>query len=531
MEIPALPEEDIEAALQQVLSSNTFAAVGRLSKFLSYVVRTTLAGRQEQIKETVIAIDVYGRDADFDPRTNPMVRVDASRLRRRIKEYYAEEGAEDDFRIELPKGTYVPRFIRVRVSEDESTSLNPLPVQDALNFPCIGILEFATIGETDNHLGQGLTEEIKHNLQRFADLRVIAPHANSQGEALRQLNEVNAQYLLEGSVQLSGDRVRVITSLLNLSTNERLWSERWDRMLEPETLFDLQDEIAERTVGNVASPYGVINRDRLKQSRRMPPAKDVQTYAWVVRYYDYQRYETAEVNTTLREVFLNAVKEDENHAHAWAILSHLELDRWRFEFQPGLAAQESIDRSDEYANKALTLDPSNTLALHSLVNVCAHRKNYDQFVAMANRMMAVNPCEARAIGWISMWYAMFEDWSTAMEYARRAKQLNPLDTSTADVAEMFCALHESDGALAWSLIEPYQGLKVRWAQACVMLCAYMSERHELAVSVLSEMLELYPSINLEDEFRKYPFSDSKIEWILDVVGQVQAVQKRTSSIR
>ncbi len=529
MEVPALPEEDIEAALHRVLSSNTFAAVGRLSKFLSYVVRTTLDGRQEQIKETVIAIDVYGRDADFDPRTNPLVRVDASRLRRRIKEYYEEEGAEDDFRIDLPKGTYVPRFIRVEVSEDAPASPNPAPVpaQDALSFPCIGILEFATIGETNNALGRGLTEEIKHNLQRFADLRVIAPRADSQDEALRQLNDVNAQYLLDGSVQLSGDRVRVIAGLLNLATNEQLWSERWDRTLDPATLFELQDEIAERTVGNVASPYGVINRDRLKQSRRIP-ANDVHTYGWVVRYYDYQRYETAEVNAMLREVFLNAVKEDSTYAHAWAILSHLELDRWRFEFQPGLVAQKSIDISDEHASKALTLDPSNTLALYSLANVHAHRKDYDQFVVMANRVMSVNPCEARAIGWIGMWYAMFENWDAALDYARRARQLNPLDTSTSDVAEMFYALNRGDYESAWSLIEPYQDLKVRWAQACVMLSAFTSQRRELAASILSEMLHIYPGISFEDEFRKYPFSDSTLDWMLGVLGQIQEFRKSES---
>ncbi len=525
MEGPGLPVEDIEAALNQILTSETFAAVSRLSKFLNYVVQTTIAGRQDQIKETVIAIDVYGRDADFDPRTNPLVRVDASRLRRRMKEYYAEEGAKDDFRIELPKGTYVPRFVRIDPPMGVSKRPVPLavPVQGASNLPSIGIVEFSSLTNEHSYIGSGLTEEIKHDLQRFADVKVIAPRGVPEEEALNLIKSVDAQYLLAGSVQIAGDQMRVIAELQNFATSELLWSERWDRTLNATSLFELQDEIAERVVGNVASPFGVINRDRLKHVS-VRNRQDVDTYEWVVTYYEYQRYETREVNSTLREVFYRFVKDDPNYPQAWAILSHLEVDKWRSDFEPNLAASTSLNRAEEYATKAISLERSNTLALYNLANVFAHRKEYEWIVQCSNQVLTVNPCDARAIGWISMWYAMFEKWDIAMEYASRARQLNPLDGSTADIAELLHALHSEDYNRAWKLIESYKDLQVIWAQVLVMICAYKVKKFDLAISVLNKLRGSDPGLDLKKEFGKYPYSDSRISWFVEVADQIDRHQ-------
>ena len=87
-----------------------FRTSGRLREMLRYTVEESLNGRAEELKETVIGLDVFERDTSYDPRIDPVVRVMAGRLRNRLAEYYGAEGIGDPLRIEYPKGTYAPNF-------------------------------------------------------------------------------------------------------------------------------------------------------------------------------------------------------------------------------------------------------------------------------------------------------------------------------------------------------------------------------------------------------------------------------------
>lgn len=103
------PQGRVDVELARVLSSRTFAPSRRQQRFLHYLVHHALNGNHAILKETVVAVEVFGRCADrFDPRADSIVRVEARRLRQRLLRYYAEEGADAPLRIELPVGSYVP---------------------------------------------------------------------------------------------------------------------------------------------------------------------------------------------------------------------------------------------------------------------------------------------------------------------------------------------------------------------------------------------------------------------------------------
>src|SRR4249920_2003415 len=84
-----------------------------LCRFLRYIVEETLAGRASGIKEQVLGLEVFDRGHDFNPRLDPIVRVQARNLRSRMAKYYEGPGKYDPIRIELPKGTYIPVFHEV----------------------------------------------------------------------------------------------------------------------------------------------------------------------------------------------------------------------------------------------------------------------------------------------------------------------------------------------------------------------------------------------------------------------------------
>jgi hypothetical protein len=125
--------DQIRTQLNRVLTGTEFEQADRAKAFLSFIVTAALNGRGNQIIETVIAVEALGRSTSFDPKTDPIVRVEAGRLRSRLKSYYDSEGAQDPILITLPKGSYVPEF-----AERVQPAKSPAPPHRRLSVPLFG---------------------------------------------------------------------------------------------------------------------------------------------------------------------------------------------------------------------------------------------------------------------------------------------------------------------------------------------------------------------------------------------------------
>jgi tetratricopeptide (TPR) repeat protein len=119
---PAL-DADLQVAvseqLKRILDDGQFLSSMRSSRFLQFVVERTLAGRAAEIKELVIAVELYERAETYDPKADSTVRVEASRVRAKLERYYTRSGAQDPIRITIPRGAYVPQFERVAADGPE----------------------------------------------------------------------------------------------------------------------------------------------------------------------------------------------------------------------------------------------------------------------------------------------------------------------------------------------------------------------------------------------------------------------------
>jgi hypothetical protein len=103
---------EVLAALDRLRRSQTLSGSEKLIQFLSFVVETTVNGNAGYLKETIIGISVFGRTPDYDPKMDSVVRSQAWRLRSKLIKYYQTEGAEDSLIIDIPRGSYVPLFVR-----------------------------------------------------------------------------------------------------------------------------------------------------------------------------------------------------------------------------------------------------------------------------------------------------------------------------------------------------------------------------------------------------------------------------------
>jgi len=104
--------DDIRQELGRIINSSPFRDAFRLTSFLSFIVEMTLAGNVSKLKAYTIAVEALGRGADFDPQTDPIVRVEAVRMRQALARYYSGIGRDDPLVIEVPRGSYVPAFRR-----------------------------------------------------------------------------------------------------------------------------------------------------------------------------------------------------------------------------------------------------------------------------------------------------------------------------------------------------------------------------------------------------------------------------------
>jgi hypothetical protein len=167
--------EAIRAQLDRLLLSRQFQRSRRRRQFLEYIVNETLAGRSDRLTGYNVALDVFGRPDTFDPAIDPVVRVEAGRLRDKLREYYAGDGQRDPIHIDLPKGTYTPQ---IELRHEDRIAPQPMPTTCAVSstVPSVAVLSFDDLSADQNlgYLGDGVAEDIITALSPFPDLRVVA---------------------------------------------------------------------------------------------------------------------------------------------------------------------------------------------------------------------------------------------------------------------------------------------------------------------------------------------------------------------
>jgi TolB-like protein len=103
-----IPVQAVREHLERIVADDLFSGAARLCRFLRFTVESKISGREEQVKEFVIGREVFDRKDGYDPRLDPIVRVEARRLRAKLAEYYEGRGREEQLRLEYPRGSYIP---------------------------------------------------------------------------------------------------------------------------------------------------------------------------------------------------------------------------------------------------------------------------------------------------------------------------------------------------------------------------------------------------------------------------------------
>ena len=310
-------DEQAATQLDRILASKAFRQADRLKRFLSFVVQETLAGRGERLKEFVVGMEVFGKDKSFDPRNDPIVRVQARRLRTQLTRYYREEGPEDSLVIELPKGGYAPILRHVK----PVAAKRPVkPVLVSRN--TVLVLPFADYspGGAQKHFCQGVTEEIVHALTGMEAIRLVAWRPLNSAEpavdAREAAERVNAAMIVTGSVRQAGNQLRIGASLVETASGCYIWSHSMDRDLE--NTFAVQEEVARAVATEIRTQMAMAAHHAKEPGR---PTENLAAYNLYLqgRYHLNQR--TEEGLRKAVELFEKAIVEDAQYAQAYSGLA------------------------------------------------------------------------------------------------------------------------------------------------------------------------------------------------------------------
>src|SRR6185503_16905431 len=185
--------QGVRAHLEHVLRSPHFDGSTRSREFLRYVVDEVLAGRAAYLKQAAIAVEVFGRKPDFDAVIDPIVRVQAGRLRRSLERYYLLSGESNSLRIELPKGSYAPVFVETA----EMPAARVASAENSHDWPTVVVHPIVPDTARDEAPCAQLREELTAELCRYGVVRVTRP-----GDAGRaEQPTTNARFELHGTAR------------------------------------------------------------------------------------------------------------------------------------------------------------------------------------------------------------------------------------------------------------------------------------------------------------------------------------------
>ena len=414
--------EAIRAQVGRILSSAVFADSDRMSRFLRFAVDEALNGHADRLKEIVIGAEVFDRGASYDPRLDPIVRVEARRLRTKLRAYYEGPGKQDPVILEFPKGQYSPVF------STASETAPPLQVGNVVNDfsiadATIAVLPFSNLSlQPDSaYFSDGMTEEIIHALTRIPGLHVVAWNTAAQlrerqddmGSIRRQLG---VAWVLRGSVRKNGRRLRISAQLIDTATGRYVWSQTWDR--EIRDVFAIQEEIA-------ASIGATLKLQVLKHDE--PRKVNVESYQLCLkgRFHAWER--TPEGLRRAIACFERAVAIDRNSASAHAGLA----GTYTLLAEYGLAGNaECMQKAGDAAETALEIDPLSAEAHAALGLILSkYEWRWESAEKMFRRALELNYGYANSHHWFSVDHlAMVGRIDEAVREIEIALELDPLSS-------------------------------------------------------------------------------------------------------
>jgi TolB-like protein/Flp pilus assembly protein TadD len=479
-----LPDKAVRQQLSRILASKTFSQVERLKRFVSFIVGETVGGRGGDLKEYVIGVQVFGKEPSFDPRTDPIVRVQTRRLRTRLARYYRDEGNNDELIIDLPKGGYAPVF---RARDEAPASRRSLTATLAgRNTVAVRALADDSPGASLDYFCRGLRDEIVHALTSLKALRVLAVRSDDTPGDRFEGDPGDAALVITGGVRSAREHLRVTIHLVDGASGFYLWSESID--VDQADPVAGQEAIAKLVADKVAPE---VDADGAPGARRQSDNLAARNLYLQGRYHLNQRTEDSLHKAV--EFFEKAIVEDTQFslAHSGLADAHGLLAHYGV-----LGPADVWAKAASSAASAVMLDGHSAEAHTSLAHVRATQDwDFASAEQLFQKAIQLNPRYSTARHWYAMSCLVpMARLDEALEQILIAQSLDPVSAIIArDVAVIQYYRRDFDAAL--EQCDHTIELNPHFAPAYLTLGLIQEQRKELdeAAAAFRRAVDLAPN--------------------------------------
>ena len=533
--------EEVRAQLSRILGSRDFQAPERLKAFLSFVVEETLLGNENNIKAYTIAIAAFGRNKDFDPQLDPIVRIEAGKLRKALEIYFFNH-SQDRVQILIPKGTYVPTFSYSQLISDPSPKNAAEPaaapsqphnemgttpkfrssILEKEESPILMVLPFS-MRNKDEELRfflSSLTDNLLTQIQKNEVVRVMEAPVHDIPD-INQLNvvqfakEQDVRFVLHGQAHITDTSIRLYVALTDANKGLRIWSDKYDSPINPGN-FEAQERITQSIFSTILDSVGVISRTMVQETSYLPP-EELGVYESTLRYIDWVTSFDRESYSKARQALeLNIVKDPHNPIML-AQLSDIYSSDYQFAFNH---IHNNLELALELAKRALIIDPNCHMAqLAKALYFYLTRDKHQllQHLEGLPDLEDVNPYIRATVG---LFIGMSTDLEKGKKLIEDAKKQNPYQPSSYNtVSFMYHFMNkEYDEALRYALLinapacvwDPLflavgyfkTGQKAEAEKACKRLLAFEPQFEKKKTQILYGLLFDDKKVRMIDEALK-----------------------------
>ena len=345
-------------------------------------------------------------------------------VRRRIEAEFDDLGLQTLKNIAEPVRVY---RVRMQAGEPAPPAKGPQtkPAESVLS---IAVLPFDNMSAVPEHcyIGDGIAENIITDLSRFRDIAVIARNSSFayKGKPTRIQDirrDLGVNYVLEGSVQKAGDRIRVTAQLIEGESGKHLWAERYDRRVDD--IFDVMDEITQTIVGTLATTYG--GRLRKSASEKASDAGPTSSSAFdhFVRGMQELNKFTQESIPASIELFKEAIRQNPRYAKAHAKLAWGHLMMLSFGWADDEAA--TLKLAQDAADRAIWADESEAWSHWALAGCALMELKHDLMIDRMLRAIELNPSDADVLTDMGMFCSYAGKAEEGLAYALKGMRINP----------------------------------------------------------------------------------------------------------
>jgi adenylate cyclase len=387
----------------------------------------------------------------------------------------------------------------------------------------IAVLPFVNMSgdPKDEYLSDGLTEQIITGLSRIDKMLVIARNSTFvyKGKPVKVqkvAEELGVRYVIEGSVQKSGDKVRITAQLIDALTGRHIWSEKYDRELKD--IFALQDEITMKIVGGAR--VELTEGEQVRVWMKKGASKNIQAFEKNMQGLVFMRRGTKQDNDTARRFFEEAIAIDANYV--WPIVNLGLAHMWDARLGWSESPAKSLQTAYELAQKALAMDDSNDIAHSLLASIYTVKRQYDKALPEAQRAIALNPNGSEAYLFLGGIVGCSGRWDESVSYIQMSIRLDPLPTPSKYymLGRSYFMLGQYDEAV----IALRKALQVKpdylLAHIYLVECYSSGGRDAEANVAAKEVLRINPKFAIESYAKTLPYKEKA-----DVEREVAALRQ------